>query len=120
MTLSPSSAQRLGDTVDVILYYKYFDHELSEEEQLAVVGAQEELCSRLGLRGRVRVATEGINGTLGGDAAAVDAYIAAMETDHGTLFNNVDWKRSCASSLPFPETDGQVVKAVDELSLIHI
>ena len=68
---SPSGTQRLGDTVDVILYYKYFDHELNEEEQLALVEAQEELCSRLGLRGRVRVATEGINGTLGGDAAAV-------------------------------------------------
>jgi predicted sulfurtransferase len=37
-------------------------------------------CAGLGLTGRIRIAAEGINGTVGGTEAACDAYEAATAT----------------------------------------
>ena len=44
-----------------------------------VVAAQQQLCERLGLRGRIRVAPEGLNGTLGGATDRVAEYMAAVD-----------------------------------------
>lgn len=44
----------------VLLFYKYVHIDDPEEH----AGWQRELCQRLGLMGKLRVATEGINGTL--------------------------------------------------------
>ena len=72
----------------VVLYYKYV--EIVDPEAFAT--EQRGLCAALGLAGRVRVASEGMNGTLGGDASKVDAYVAAMSAD--PRFMDVDWKLS--------------------------
>lgn len=61
----------------VILFYKYVP--LEEPERFAA--EQRELCSSLGLKGRVLIASEGINGTLAGPAPAVDRYVAALHAD---------------------------------------
>ncbi|KAH8043658.1 hypothetical protein JL722_15084 [Aureococcus anophagefferens] len=55
------------------------------------------LCERLGLAGRLRVAVDGLNGTLGGSERALEAYVAATTAagrsavDGGSL-DGVDWK----------------------------
>ena len=47
-------------------------------------GPLREICVRLRLKGSVLLAHEGINGTLAGDADAVDALVGALQ--HGPLF----------------------------------
>lgn len=70
----------------VLLYYKYQhvpDPNLLEESQRT-------LCQSLGLKGRVRVSEEGINGTLGGSRKALEAYTEVCSK----VFPEVDWKFS--------------------------
>ncbi|MBR1267482.1 rhodanese-related sulfurtransferase [Bradyrhizobium sp. AUGA SZCCT0222] len=60
-------------------------------------------CAGLGLKGSVLLAHEGINGTLAGDAIAIDAL--AEELQAGTLFggrlDNLELKFSHAAAMPF-------------------
>jgi UPF0176 protein len=61
------------------------------------------LCARLGLRGSVLLAHEGINGTLAGDAEAIDELVGEMRD--GILFggrlDRLELKFSQASRMPF-------------------
>jgi UPF0176 protein len=61
------------------------------------------LCARLGLRGSVLLAHEGINGTLAGDAEAIDELVGEMRD--GVLFggrlDHLELKFSQASRMPF-------------------
>lgn len=61
----------------VLLYYNYVDIEDPE------TFAKEHLrfCKELGLKGRVLVATEGINGTVSGTVEATNKYMEAMHQD---------------------------------------
>jgi hypothetical protein len=85
----------------VLLYYQYCEILACAEE----CEQQLRLCASLGLRGRVRVAPEGLNGTLAGPFSAVKQYIAAMEAD--VRFQGCDWKCSpCGtggSAAAFPD-----------------
>jgi UPF0176 protein len=60
-------------------------------------------CARLGLKGSVLLAAEGINGTLAGSAEAIDAL--ARELAHGSLFggrlDNLELKFSASRAMPF-------------------
>lgn len=61
----------------VLLYYNYTtiaDPETFAKEHLA-------FCQELGIKGRILVAPEGINGTLSGTKAATDQYMAMMLAD---------------------------------------
>lgn len=70
----------------ILLYYKYITIEDPEEF------AQEhrELCKSLGLKGRILVAHEGINGTVSGTIEQTDAYIRHMH-EH-PLFHDLIFK----------------------------
>jgi UPF0176 protein len=61
------------------------------------------LCEELGIRGTLLLAPEGINGTVAGTAAAVDALIAVLR--EGPLFGGrlagLDVKLSTAEAMPF-------------------
>src|SRR5664279_3244155 len=61
------------------------------------------LCARLGLRGSVLLAHEGINGTLAGDAEAIDELVGELRD--GVLFggrlDHLELKFSQASRMPF-------------------
>jgi UPF0176 protein len=61
------------------------------------------LCAALGLKGSVLLAHEGINGTLAGEAEAIDALI--RELRDGALFggrlDNIELKFSSAEAMPF-------------------
>ncbi|RLQ96864.1 oxygen-dependent tRNA uridine(34) hydroxylase TrhO [Falsibacillus albus] len=61
----------------VLLYYKYV--QIENPEEFAV--EHKELCANLGLKGRILIASEGINGTVSGTVEQTDQYIAAMRQD---------------------------------------
>src|SRR5689334_18653728 len=61
------------------------------------------ICAARELKGSVLLADEGINGTLAGSAADIDALVAELQ--HGELFagrlNNLELKFSNSSKMPF-------------------
>ncbi|TMW59402.1 hypothetical protein Poli38472_004471 [Pythium oligandrum] len=99
----------------VVLYYKYVRIAETEEQLTAFVQEHEALCASLELTGRVRIALEGINGTLGGTDANIHAYVRHMQ--QSTLFQDVDWKLSASSVSPFPELQVRRVQEIVALVL---
>jgi UPF0176 protein len=70
----------------LLLYYKYthiVDHELYTLRHL-------KFCKALGVKGRILIASEGINGTLSGTKEQTDAYIHAMHMDQ--RFSDMEFK----------------------------
>lgn len=95
----------------IILFYKYVDIDRPK----AMVDWQRELCEQLGLKGRILIATEGINGTLGGNANSIEKYKQAMEEHE--LFGDIDFKESLGSSHCFPRLQVKVKKEVVRLEI---
>jgi UPF0176 protein len=90
----------------VILFYKYI--RIAEPEVFAA--QQRELCVSLGLKGRVLIAEEGINGTLAGPVDSINEYVSALKRD--PRFADVDFKISHGDVQTFPKL---VVKARREI-----
>lgn len=61
----------------VLLFYKF----INLPDPKAVADGQREICSKLGLMGRVIIAHEGINATLEGTREQVDAYKTFLKND---------------------------------------
>ncbi|DAZ94607.1 TPA: hypothetical protein N0F65_005370 [Lagenidium giganteum] len=99
----------------VLLYYKYVRLCDSAEEVEEIVKQQIALCESLSLNGRVRLAMEGINGTLGGSAEHIEQYVATMSSM--PQFQGIDWKTSTAPVKPFPEL---LVRAVKEIVAMEV
>lgn len=72
----------------IILFYKYVDIDNVPE----VAKWQRALCTELELTGRIVLAQEGINGTLGGQDEQVSKYI--QEMNNHPLFGEIDFKES--------------------------
>lgn len=82
-------------TYHVLLYYKYVHIENHEE-----FAAQHlEDCKRLGLKGRILVAEEGINGTVAGTPEQTDAYMELVKSD--PRFADMVFKIDESDFLPF-------------------
>lgn len=79
----------------VLLYYKYV--EIKDPAQL--MNEQRELCTKLGLKGRILIAEEGINGTVEGTKSNVEEYIRQTERDK--RFVNINWKKSIGNGSAF-------------------
>jgi UPF0176 protein len=92
----------MGSAHTVLLYYKYVA--LADPE--GVAKSQRELCRRLGLRGRILIGQEGINGTVAGPKEATDAYQAA--TALIPEFADILYKVSSAEAQPFKKVDVRV------------
>jgi UPF0176 protein len=97
----------------ILLYYVFTP--LADPE--AVRLWQRDLCESLGLRGRILISKDGLNGTLGGDLDAVKKYV--RKTREYAPFKNIDFKWSEGTgldadggSLDFPRL---VVKVRDEI-----
>ena len=97
----------------ILLYYVFTP--LADPD--AVRLWQRDLCESLGLRGRIVVSADGLNGTLGGDLPALKRYI--RKTHDYAAFRNIDFKWSegtaldaAGRSLDFPRL---VVKVRDEI-----
>jgi len=94
------------DIWPVLLFYKYVP--ITDPEEFA--GQQRALGAELGLKGRVLIATEGINGTLAGSVESVNEYTAALTAD--ARFFDVAFKISVGDQSTFPRL---VVKVRSEI-----
>lgn len=61
---------------------------------------QREICQNLGIKGRILISHEGINGTLGGSRENLDEYVKIMLTHE--LFGDIDFKESAGGPECFP------------------
>lgn len=80
----------------VLLYYKIGKVANARKQ----VEFQREVCKALGLKGRILINEQGINGTVGGDKIAIDRYRAYM--DEHRYFQGIDFKESTSDIDPFP------------------
>ena len=80
----------------IILFYKF----VALPDPTTTMHWQRELCEKLDLSGRIIVAEQGINGTLGGPIKNVKAYIKAMNTH--PLFKGIQYKWSDGTAGDFP------------------
>ena len=81
MKKSPKTRQKKvfgqTDQWQILLYYKYVPILLPQKFAYENL----KLCKKLGLKGRIIVAKEGINGTVGGPKKATDRYMKIMRED---------------------------------------
>lgn len=90
----------------VILYYKFVEVLEPEKE----VNAHREVCQRIGLLGRVLIASEGINGTLEGNSSQIKRYKNYLKTH--PLFNSITIKETEAE---IPAFNKLIVKTRNEI-----
>jgi len=95
----------------ILLFYKYAQIDNPEE----VRDWQMELCQKLGLKGRLIVAHEGINVTLEGTTENVQKYIEELEKD--SRFLNIHFKKSKGTGDAFPKLSVKVRKEIVSLHL---
>ncbi len=95
----------------IILYYKYIPIENSQ----ALMMAQKELCAQLGLKGRIIIAREGINGTLEGNSVDIEAYCDNLISMKG--FEDIVIKRSTGTGTAFPKMS---IKVRNEIVSAHL
>jgi len=81
----------------VLLYYKYV--EIKDPKEFR--DAHFTLCERLGLKGRIIISKEGINGTVEGLKENTSEYVAAMLAD--SRFADMDFKESTGTGSLFPK-----------------
>ena len=73
---------------EVLLFYKY----TTIDNPSQVRENQRALCARLGLMGRIIVASNGINGTLEGEQEKTEEYRKVMQ--QGPRFADISFKKS--------------------------
>lgn len=98
-------------TYEILLYYTYNPI----ADPTAVMFEQRKLCTRLGLKGRILIAHEGLNGTVEGTKEQTDEYVRIMLAD--PAFKNVDFKRSIGTGNAFPKLS---IKVRDEIVSGHL
>lgn len=87
----------MNELFHILLYYKYTPFD--DPDQLCA--AQKELCQKLDLKGRIIISSEGINGTVAGSNASIEAYI--KETSSISGLEDMEWKRSTSPEQVFPK-----------------
>jgi UPF0176 protein len=100
----------MTEAFPVILFYKYVE----VADPTAFAAAQRELCSELGLKGRVLIATEGINGTLAGPRGAIERYSEALKRD--ARFSDITFKLSAGDPGTFPKLVVKIRKEIVTLN----
>ena len=63
------------ETYRILLFYKY----VTVEDPETFVATHLKSCQEIGLKGRIFVGTEGINGTCSGTVEQTDAYMDMLE-----------------------------------------
>lgn len=82
----------------VLLYYKYTSSPIEDLNQLFTF--YESNCSSLGLLGRVRLAPQGVNVTIGGKVSLLHSHITSLLDAYGGFFEGTDFKlASCDEPL---------------------
>ena len=95
----------------ILLFYKYVDITYPGQ----VRKWQDRLCKELKLTGRVLIAHEGINGTLGGSKENIEAY--KKELSAHALFSGIDFKESEGAADYFPRLRVVVRTEITHLGL---
>jgi len=95
----------------ILLFYKYIDITYPEQ----VRKWQELICKKLGLRGRIILAKEGINGTVGGSNEQTELYKAELLSHR--LFSDIDIKESEGDTVHFPRLRVVVKKEITRLNI---
>jgi len=95
----------------VLLYYRYFP--VSHPDEYAE--AHRRFCEEHGLRGRIIVAAEGLNGTVSGTRTDTEAYIAALHEDPRT--RDMVFKIDPADEHVFPRLSVKVRSEIVRLGL---
>src|SRR4051794_13828125 len=72
------------------------------------------LCAGLALKGSVLLAEEGINGTLAGEAQAIDSLVDALRKGRlfGGRLDNLELKFSSAATMPFARLKVRLKKEI--------
>ena len=102
------------ETHRIILYYCYtpiVDPELFREEHHL-------FCLELGLRGRIIIAAEGINGTVSGTKEACEKYMAALKAD--SRFQSIEFKVEEYDKHAFAKLHVRVKDEIVHSGLTHI
>ena len=86
----------------VILFYKF----IPVSDPTTVLFWQRQLCQSLNLTGRIIIAEQGINGTLGGDIKDLKAY--RKEMNQHPLFKDIEYKWSDGGRDDFPRLSVKV------------
>jgi UPF0176 protein len=98
----------------ILLYYCYTPIEDPEAFRLQ----HHQYCADLGLLGRIIIATEGINGTVSGLAAACQTYMQHMKAD--PRFSKIDFKVDQHSQHAFQKLNVRVKPEIVHANLHHI
>lgn len=98
-------------TYQILLFYKYVPienpvHEMREQRRLLL---------ELNLKGRIILATEGINGTVEGTFENTEKYIQKIEED--PRFSGIHWKKSEGTGTAFPKLS---IKVREEIVSMHL
>ena len=95
----------------ILLFYKYID--IANPE--AIRSWQRELCTELGFTGRIILAQEGINATLGGTDENCKKYVEIMNAH--PLFGDIDWKTADGDATAFPKLKISVKEEIVRLGV---
>lgn len=90
----------------ILLFYKYV--EMDNSEKFAV--EHKKMCEKLGLKGRILVAKEGINGSVAGTVEKTEAYKEQMRKD--SRFADMQFKEDLGISVPFQKMIVKVKKEI--------
>ena len=100
--MKPNASTSLGENetaepLQVLLYYNYTP--IADAEAFSVT--HKEFCDSLGLRGRILIGEEGINGTVSGSESACQAYMAWFAEDE--RFKDTEFKIDPTDEHLFPK-----------------
>lgn len=95
---------------EVILYYRF--HEIENPGEFCK--EHHRFCRNLGVKGRIYIGQEGINGTLGGTPEQVRRYREYLGSMEG--FENIDYKSGSSDFIPFPRL---TCKTREEIVSLH-
>jgi UPF0176 protein len=89
---------------EVLLFYKY----VTIDDPEIVRDTQRRICEQLGLKGRILIAPNGVNGTVEGIGEKTSEYISQMNQD--PRFADIVYKKSEGSGEAFPKLQVKVRK----------
>ncbi len=92
--------------IKIILFYKFV--EIKDAEKLRK--AHFDFCKNLGVKGKVLLANEGINGSVSGTVEQIDQYISELRKD--PRFSDIEFKEEMGIENPF---DKMIVRVRNEI-----
>lgn len=95
----------------ILLWYKYVPIENPVHEMREL----RRLCEALNLKGRIIIASEGINGTVEGTIKDTEKFIKTTEKD--PRFTGIHWKKSEGTGMAFPKLS---IKVREEIVSMHL